>query len=89
MNPVTLPVPVTKTFFAENGYFLAENVFSPAEVAALEEDFNRIVTQLVESKEDVNARWGGAAMERLGANGTTFFHTHNVQNFSARWLQAF
>ena len=28
-------------------------------------------------------------MERLGAAGTTVIHTHNVQNFSARWLQAF
>ena len=89
MNLTELAAPETKTFFEENGYYLAKNVYSPAEVADLEEDFDRIVAQLLGSKEESNARWGGAAMERLGAVGTTVTHTHNVQNFSARWLQAF
>jgi phytanoyl-CoA hydroxylase len=76
------------SFFAENGYYLARNVFSPSEIADLEEDFDHIVAQLLSSKEDANARWGGAAMDRLGAKNTTVIHTHNVQNYSARWLAA-
>ena len=79
----------TKQFFDENGYHLARNVFSPSEVATLEEDFDRIVAQLQSSSEDVNARWEGAAMNRIGAKNTVVVHTHNVQNYSARWLAAF
>ena len=78
-----------KTFFEENGYYLYKNVFSPGEVASLEEDFDRIVSQLLRSKEDVNAQWKGAAMDRLGAADTVVVHTHNVQNYSSRWLAAF
>ena len=75
-------------FFAENGYYLAKNVFQPSQVAALEEDFDGIVEQMTASKEDNEARWGGAAMQRLGAVSTSVFHTNNVQNYSARWLSA-
>lgn len=78
-----------KKFFDENGYYLAKNVFSTSEVAELEGDFDRIVAQLQSSKEDVNAQWKGAAMDRLGAKNTVVVHTHNVQNYSARWLGAF
>ena len=77
-----------KAFFTKNGYYLAKKVFSPAQVKALETDFDGIVSQMVESKENIDARWGGAAMKRLGAEKTSVFHTHNVQNYSARWLSA-
>ena len=79
----------TKNFFNENGYYLAKNVFSASEVAALETDFDRIVTQIQSGSEDVNARWKGAAMDRLEAANLVVVHTHNVQNYSARWLAAF
>ena len=78
-----------KRFFDEHGYHLAKAVFSPSEMAALEEDFDRIVGQLQGSNENVNARWEGAAMDRIGAKNTVVVHTHNVQNYSARWLAAF
>ncbi len=77
-----------KNFFDENGYYLAKNVFSAAEVVGLEDDFDRIVTQLQGGGEDANAKWKGAAMDRLGAANTVVVHTHNVQNYSARWLGA-
>ena len=77
-----------KKFFDQNGYYLAKNVFSAPEVAALEGDFDRIVAQLQGSNENINARWEGAAMNRIGADNTVVIHTHNVQNYSARWLQA-
>lgn len=76
-----------RKFFEENGYYIAKGVYSPAEVAELERDFDRIIDQLVASKEHINARWGGQEMERIGA-GTVVLHTHNVQQFSAAWLRA-
>jgi len=78
-----------KGFFDEHGYYVARQVFTPDETAVLERDFDRIVAQIVGSDEDVNARWNGPEMERLGATGTVVLHTHNVQQYSAAWLQAF
>lgn len=75
--------------FAENGFFLAKGVFSPIEIRELETDFDRIVAQLVESKEEINATWSGPEMDRLGAQKLVVLHTHNVQQFSAVWHRAF
>lgn len=77
-----------KDFFTEHGYYLAKGVFSPTEVLALEAEFDRIVAQLLQAGEEVNARWGGEQMDKLGAAGTVVIHTHNVQMFSATWLKA-
>ncbi|MBS1726179.1 MAG: phytanoyl-CoA dioxygenase family protein [Armatimonadetes bacterium] len=71
--------------FFEKGYYLAKGVFSPSEVAELERDFDRIVDQLNASGENTNARWGGAAMDKMGVADTVVTHTHNVQKFSAAW----
>lgn len=78
---------ITKSF-QENGYYLAKNVYSPAEVAELERDFDRIVAQLRGSGEKVDARWGGAAIDKIDQN-TVVVHTHNVQIYSSAWLRAF
>lgn len=88
MNTTTRPPRQVKAFFAKHGYYLMKNVFSPLQIKALEKDFDGIVRQLVASKENIEARWKGAAMKRLGAGKTSVFHTHNVQNYSARWLAA-
>ena len=74
--------------FAEDGYYHARGVFTPDEVRAQEADFDYIVNQLQGSGEDINARWSGPEMEKLGAAQTTIFHTHNVQRYSALWLRA-
>lgn len=74
--------------FAEEGYYLAKGVFSPAEVAELERDFDRIVAQISRTEENVNATWSGPEMERLGAKNLVVIHTHNVQQYSAAWLRA-
>ncbi len=74
--------------FAEQGFFLAKGVFDAAEVAELERDFDRIVAQISQKDENVNATWGGPEMERLGAKGLVVVHTHNVQQYSAAWLRA-
>ena len=74
--------------FAADGYYVARGVYSPAEIADLEFDFDRIVGQLQASSEKINATWGGPEMEQLGAQNLVVLHTHNVQQFSARWARA-
>ncbi len=86
MQSATLPNSTSETF-ARDGYVLAKGVFSPSEVAELEAAFDRIVDQLVRSKEQLNARWGGPEMDKIGGD-TVVLHTHNVQQFSAAWLRA-
>jgi phytanoyl-CoA hydroxylase len=75
-------------FFNEHGYYVAKAVYSPAEVAELEHDFDRIVTQLLSSDENINARWKGAEVDKLGAQDTVIYHTHNVHQYSAVWMRA-
>jgi ectoine hydroxylase-related dioxygenase (phytanoyl-CoA dioxygenase family) len=77
-----------RAFWEENGYYVARGVFSPEEVAGLEGDFDRIIGQLIRSGEDVNARWGGAATDKIDGGDSVILHTHNVQTFSAIWLRA-
>lgn len=83
-----LPKTEIHSFFEKNGYYLAKGVFSPEQVQELEADFDRIVDQLNQSGESVDARWEGPEMERLGATQNVVLHTHNVQQYSARWMQA-
>lgn len=77
-----------REFFNEHGYYIAKAVYSPAEVAELERDFDHIVAQLLASDEQINARWKGAEVEKLGAMDTVIYHTHNVQQYSAIWMRA-
>ncbi len=75
-------------FFNENGYYVARGVFNSTELAKLDRDFDRIVAQLQGGGENINARWGGTEMEKLGAQQTVVVHTHNVQQYSAVWMRA-
>jgi len=77
------------SFFAESGYWIAKGVFNATEIAELERNFDRIVQQILATGEEVNARWGGPEMERMGAANTVVLHTHNVHQYSAAWLRAF
>ena len=78
-----------KEFFTENGYLIARGVFNDAEVADLEKDFDHIVQQISSSGENINARWSGPEVDRIGATEMFVAHTHNVQQFSSVWLRAF
>lgn len=88
----TFSAPVADTAigrqFAEDGYYIAKGVFSPAEVEELEQDFDRIVEQILSSGEHVNATWGGPEMERRQTQKLVVLHTHNVQQYSAVWTRA-
>jgi ectoine hydroxylase-related dioxygenase (phytanoyl-CoA dioxygenase family) len=76
-------------FFQTHGYYHARAVFSPAEIRALEADFDRIVLQISKSGEEINARWKGETMDKIAAKDSVVVHTHNVQIYSAAWLRAF
>jgi phytanoyl-CoA hydroxylase len=77
-----------KDFFNENGFYIAKGVYDPEELQALEADFDRIVRQLQDSGEEINARWTGPEMDRLQTSALKVLHTHNVQQYSAAWLRA-
>jgi phytanoyl-CoA hydroxylase len=74
--------------FGQDGYYLARGVYSEDTLRELEEDFDRVVSQLRRSGEDVNARWHGEAIDALDGGSSTVIHTHNVHRYSARWLRA-
>ncbi len=78
-----------KDAFERDGYVLAKGLFGEDEVAALQSDFDRIVTQLLASGETVDATWDGAATEALANPDDKILHTHNVQKYSRTWLNAF
>lgn len=69
-----------KQAFDEQGYYVARGVFDADTVAELEADFDRIVAQLQQSGESNNANW--LRDERV------VLHTHQVQTYSSRWMQA-
>ena len=81
--------PAIRNAYLEHGYYHARAVFSPAEVAELTAEYDRIVAQLLTSGDDLNARWGNdEAMARMGASDSVVLHTNNVQQYSARWMRA-
>lgn len=80
--------PTLKDFFDKNGYYVARGVYSLEEIHAMETDFDRIVTQLNRTGEDVNASWQGEQSKKLNAAQTTILHTHNVQIYSEVWHRA-
>jgi ectoine hydroxylase-related dioxygenase (phytanoyl-CoA dioxygenase family) len=83
----TSPTEISE-FYQKNGYYHAKGVFSPKELDVLEGDFDHIVHQISSSGEQVNARWGGATMDKIAAKDSVVVHTHNVQIYSAAWLRA-
>ncbi|MCP3982139.1 MAG: phytanoyl-CoA dioxygenase family protein [bacterium] len=74
--------------FARDGYLHARAVFDATLIAELEEDFDRVVAQLSSSGEPIDATWAGAETQRLKRAGDTVLHTHNVHQYSGRWMHA-
>ena len=84
-----IPMDSIRTTFQQQGYYLARQLYSPAELQELVTDFDRIVAQLQESGEAINARWDNdEALAQLAATDSVIFHTNNVHQYSATWLRA-
>ncbi|MEM8685529.1 MAG: phytanoyl-CoA dioxygenase family protein, partial [Pseudomonadota bacterium] len=77
-----------ESFFDENGYYHAHNVYREESLRRMEEDFDRIVEQLEQSGERINARWDSEHTDKLDGGASRIIHTHNVQRYSACWLKA-
>ena len=75
-----------KKAFENNGYCFSKNLFTKLEISILEREFDKIVLQLKQSGENINARWGGDLIEHLDVKKTKVIHTHNVQSFSSIML---
>ncbi|MBX3751351.1 MAG: phytanoyl-CoA dioxygenase family protein [Opitutaceae bacterium] len=84
-----MPTPqAIKKAFDRDGYYFARGVFKPAEIKHLEREFDRIVRQLTRAGDLNNAQWGGERQKQIGGEKSMITHTHNVQCYSAAWLQA-
>ena len=75
-----------KKAFENNGYCFSKNLFTKLEISILEREFDKIVLQLKQSGEDINARWGGDLIKNLDIKNSKVIHTHNVQSFSSIML---
>ena len=65
--------------FSDKGYNLEKNVFSAETTTKLEIEFDNIVSQLIESGESINARWGSDLTKDIEATDSEVIHTHNVK----------
>ena len=72
--------------FKEKGFCLEKNVFSADSTEILSSEFDRIVSQLQESGENINARWGSDLTKDIERSDTRVLHTHNVQSYSAEMM---
>ena len=70
-------------FFNENGYYLAQGVYSEASLQDMETEFDRIVNTLEHGGEDINARWDSPNTDQLDGGTSRVIHTHNVHRYSA------
>ena len=43
-------------------------------------------SQLMKSKENINAKWGTILTKEIESSKSKVFHTHNVQSYSAKML---
>jgi phytanoyl-CoA hydroxylase len=83
---VTVDARGIKATFERDGVYLARGVFDAATIDRLTADFDRIVAQLIESHESIDATWTTA--DRSTDHNRVVLHTHNVQNYSPSWLHA-
>lgn len=77
-----------KAQFEEKGYYLAKGVFKQEEIALLEQDFDKIVAQLDESGEQIDATWQGEGVQTIAKKTDRIVHTHNVHKYSSAWMKA-
>ena len=75
-----------KATFKQSGYLLAKGLFKKPETVIFEQEFDKIISQLKKSGENINARWGSGLTKKLESQKSKVIHTHNVQSFSSIML---
>ncbi|MDE0298944.1 MAG: phytanoyl-CoA dioxygenase family protein [Candidatus Poribacteria bacterium] len=78
-----------RSYFKEYGYHFAKSVYSVDEIQSMEKDFDRALGQILDTEKRPNARWGGKLMDEIDGGDSVLLHTHNIQSYSAVWLNAF
>ena len=68
-----------KTRFKKSGYLLEKGLFKKSETVIFEQEFDKIISQLKKSGENINARWGSDLTKKLESQKSKVIHTHNVQ----------
>lgn len=87
MTPAIHPVDA-RAFYEANGYYIARNLIDSTTLSELQTDFDRIVTQMENSGEDINARWDNENTTELdGDRSSVVIHTHQVQKYSAAFAR--
>jgi len=84
MNPQNV-----KKIFDHQSYYLAPAVFESKQLERMTDSFNQIASALSNNEQANNARWSGAQMDALDGGESVVLHTHNIQNYSGVWTQAF
>ena len=72
--------------FKEKGFCVINNLFNSDVVDTLSSEFDRIVSQLQKSGENINARWSSELKKDIEQSETQVIHTHNVQSYSAEMM---
>ena len=72
--------------FKKKGFCVVNNLLTSDIVDTLSFEFDRIVSQLQESGENINARWGSELTKDIEQSETQVIHTHNVQSYSAEMM---
>ncbi len=84
----TLPPSLLREFYDKNGYVIAHGAVHARTLAGLIRDFDRVVQQMEDSGEKLNARWNFDTTTQLDADrSSVVLHTHQVQKYSAAWAK--
>lgn len=73
--------------FENDGFLLQKNLFCKTDLLRFEIEFDKILSQLNNSNENINARWGSPLTKDLEDKNSCVIHTHNVHSFSAKILE--
>ena len=73
--------------FEKNGFMIKKGLFSAKDIKLYVREFDKIVNQLKDSKENINARWGSTLTYNIEHQDSMVIHTHNVQNYSSVMLR--
>ena len=72
--------------FKEKGFCVINNLFNSDIIDTLSSEFDRIVSQLQKSGENINARWSSELTKDIEQSETQVIPTHNVQSYSAEMM---
>tara|TARA_B100001996_G_C18594623_1_gene567387 strand:+ start:86 stop:856 length:771 start_codon:yes stop_codon:yes gene_type:complete len=69
--------------FKKNGYHIEKKLFSKLDIKKLESEFDKIIFQLENSGENINAHWRSDLTKNIDSPKSKIIHTHNVQSYSS------